>query len=67
MAKKKILVRPKKGRKVGGVSLAFANYFDIDVTIIRLIWVFLLIPGGLPGLLPYLICWIVIPDQGSEK
>lgn len=59
----KKLVRPKKGRKVGGVALALANYFDIDVTIVRLIWIFLLLPGGFPGLFPYLIMWLVIPEE----
>jgi phage shock protein C len=65
MAKKetKTLERPKKGRKIAGVSVAFGNYFNIDPTIVRLIWVILLIPGGLPGILPYLICWIVIPSE----
>lgn len=65
MAKKEIkrLVRPKKGRKIAGVALAMANYFDVDVTFVRLIWIFLLIPGGLPGILPYLICWVVIPSE----
>jgi phage shock protein C len=59
----KKLIRPKAGRKVGGVALAIANYLDIDVTVIRLIWLFLLIPGGLPGLIPYFIMWIVIPEE----
>lgn len=59
----KKLVRPKKGRKVAGVAMAFANYFDLDVTLVRLIWVFLLIPGGFPGIIPYVLCWLVIPDE----
>lgn len=59
----KRLVRPKKGRKVAGVALAFANYFNLDVTLVRLIWVFLLIPGGFPGFIPYLLCWLVIPED----
>jgi phage shock protein C len=64
MAKEvKRLVRPIKGRKIAGVALAFANYFNVDVTLVRLIWVFLLIPGGIPGLVPYLICWIIIPSE----
>jgi len=61
MAKR--LVRPKKGRKIAGVCLAFANYFDIDVTLIRLIFIFLLLPGGFPGLLPYFLCWLIIPSE----
>jgi len=59
----KHLVRPVVGRKVAGVCLAFAHYFNIDVTLLRLLWVFLLIPGGFPGLVPYIICWIIIPSE----
>lgn len=62
-SKVKKLVRPKKGRMVAGVGLAFANYFKIDVTIVRLVWVLLVIPGGLPGILPYLVCWLIIPSE----
>jgi len=53
---KRKLIIPKEGKKIGGVAIAFANYFNIDVTIVRIIWVLLLIPGGLPGIIPYLIC-----------
>lgn len=59
----KKLVRPRKGRVVAGVCLAFSEYFTIDVVFVRLVWILLLLPGGLPGLLPYLICWIVIPSE----
>jgi phage shock protein C len=59
----KKLVRPKEGRKIAGVAAAFANYFNVDVTLVRIIWVILLLPGGLPGFLPYLICWIMIPAE----
>lgn len=59
----KKLRRPKSGRKIAGVAAAFANYFRIDVTLVRLLWILLLIPGGLPGLIPYLICWLIIPEE----
>jgi phage shock protein C len=59
----KRLVRPKEGRRIAGVAAAFANYFDVDVTLVRIIWVILLLPGGLPGFLPYIICWIMIPAE----
>ena len=61
----KHILRPKKGKKVAGVAMAFANYFNIDVTIVRLIWVVLFIPGGIPGLFLYIVCWIVIPDESD--
>lgn len=54
---------PKKGRKVAGVAAAFANYFGVDVTLIRIVWLILFVPGGLPGLIPYVLCWIVIPQE----
>jgi phage shock protein C len=60
---KKRLVRPVKGRKVAGVALALANYFTLDVTILRIVWVLLLLPGGLPGILPYLLLWLLIPGE----
>ena len=64
-AKKELkkLVRPLKGRMLAGVCVGIANYLNIDPTVIRVIWIFLLIPGGLPGLIPYILCWIVIPGE----
>lgn len=59
----KKLIRPLKGRKLAGVAAAFANYFEIDVTLIRVILVLTLIPGGFPGLIIYLLCWLVIPSE----
>lgn len=59
----KRLIRPKKGRKIAGVCLALANYFNIDVTVVRIIFIFLALPGGLPGILPYIILWIAIPEE----
>ena len=57
------LRRAKQGRVIAGVCMGFANFIGIDVVFVRLVWVFLLIPGGIPGLLPYVICWIVIPNE----
>jgi len=59
----KKLIRPKSGRKIAGVCMALANYFSIDVTLVRIIFVFLLLPGGFPGLLPYVLLWVLIPQE----
>ena len=59
----KRLVRSKKGRKIAGVCVGIANYLNIDPVAIRVIWIFLLIPGGLPGIIPYLLCWVIIPEE----
>ena len=59
----KKLIRPMQGRKLAGVSMAFANYFEIDVTLIRVVLALTSIPGGFPGLVIYLLCWILIPSE----
>ena len=59
----KKLYRSTEQRVIAGVCGGLAEYFDIDVTIVRLIAVALLLPGGLPGLLPYIIMWIVVPSK----
>lgn len=59
----KRLVRPKKGKVLAGVCVGIANYFEVDPVVIRVFWIFLLIPGGLPGIIPYILCWIIIPKE----
>ena len=49
-----------ENRKLGGVCSGLAAYFDIDVTLIRIIFLALLIGGGF-GFWLYLIFWIVAP------
>ncbi|PYP89267.1 MAG: hypothetical protein DMG65_13955 [Candidatus Angelobacter sp. Gp1-AA117] len=49
-------------RKIGGVCAAFANYFDLDVTLIRIVWLVCLICAGI-GAVAYVVCWIVIPEE----
>ncbi|MGQ8338529.1 PspC domain-containing protein [Sunxiuqinia sp. A32] len=49
---------------IAGVLGGFANYFDIDPVLIRVIFVVLSIfSAGFPGLLIYLILWIAIPKE----
>jgi phage shock protein C len=59
---RKRLVRPRVGRKIAGVCAGLAEYFDLDVTLVRLIWLIVLIMGGV-GLVPYIIGWIVMPEE----
>lgn len=46
---------------VGGVCGGIAAYYGWSVSIVRLIFLILLLPGGLPGLVPYLMLWIIMP------
>jgi len=59
---RKRLVRPRQGRKIAGVCLGFAEYFDIDVTVVRLTWLIVSFMTGV-GLLSYPIAWIVVPEE----
>jgi phage shock protein C len=56
----KKLMRSSTDKKIAGVCAGLADYFDMDPTIIRLIWVLFFIFGGM-GLLAYVILWIVLP------
>ena len=56
----KKLVRSSNDRKIAGVCAGLANYFDLDPTIIRVIWLLAIFFGG-TGLLAYIILWIVLP------
>ena len=48
---------------IGGVCGGFGAFFSISPWWFRLLFLILLVPGGLPGLLPYVILWIVVPRK----
>src|ERR1700685_895245 len=59
---RKRLVLPRADRKIAGVCAGFAEYFDLDVILVRLVWLFVVLVGG-TGLLAYVIAWIVMPEE----
>jgi phage shock protein C len=48
---------------VAGVCGGLAEWTGISVFWFRLAFLLLLLPGGLPGLVPYFVLWIVIPRK----
>lgn len=58
------LYRTVQGRVVGGVAGGLADYFGMDPTIVRLIFVLLVIFGG-SGVLLYIILWIILPEKNT--
>jgi phage shock protein C len=48
---------------VAGVCGGLAEFYGINPIWFRLLLVVLLLPGGLPGFLPYVILWIAIPKK----
>jgi phage shock protein C len=57
---KKRLVRSSTDKKIGGVCAGLADYFDLDVTLIRIIWLLAVLCAG-TGLLVYIVLWIALP------
>ena len=47
---------------IGGVCAGLANYFDMDPTIMRILFVVIAFAGG-ASLLAYLIMWIIVPEE----
>ena len=60
--RRKPLALSRTNRKIAGVCGGFAEYLDLDPTLIRILWVMLVIFGGC-GLLAYLIAWIIMPEE----
>jgi phage shock protein C len=48
---------------VAGVCGGLAEFTGLNVFWFRLLFVILMIPGGLPGFLPYVLLWIIIPRK----
>jgi phage shock protein C len=61
----KRLYRSRKEQMVAGICGGIAEYFAVDPTIVRLVFVLLALLGG-PGLLIYIVLWIVIPEEPVE-
>jgi phage shock protein C len=66
MAKMKRLYRSGKEKVLGGVCGGLGEYFGIDPTIVRLIWVLFFLAYG-AGVLAYIIAWIIIPKNPKHK
>ena len=64
--KPKQLYRSETNKMIAGVCGGLAEYFNIDPTIVRLLFVLILLFGG-QSILVYIILWIVIPTESAIK
>ena len=55
------LYRSSQNKKLAGVCAGLADFFGLDVTLVRLVWLFALLLGA--GALLYIIMWIVVPEK----
>jgi phage shock protein C len=60
----KRLYRSLNNRMFAGVAGGLAEYFNVDPVIIRLLLVVLMVAGG-PGILIYIVLWIIMPEEPS--
>lgn len=60
MAKK--LYRSATDKMLGGIAGGLADYFDIDSTLIRVLFILTVFLGG-GGIIAYIILWIIVPEK----
>ena len=58
------LERDSNNKMIAGVAAGVANYFDLDPTIVRVLWAASFLFGGV-GAIVYVIMWIVVPESGA--
>jgi len=57
----KVLRRSRSDRVFAGVCGGLGEFFGISPFWFRLGFIIAALPGGLPGIVPYILCWIIIP------
>lgn len=56
------LTRDIEHKKVAGVCAGFARYMDVDVVLVRVVWLAVALCTGL-GFIAYLVAWIIMPKD----
>jgi phage shock protein C len=62
MAQTRKLYRSRTDRTIAGVCGGLAQYFSLDPTLIRVLFVVLAVLGG-SGIILYLALWIIVPNE----
>jgi phage shock protein C len=62
MAQTRKLYRSKSNRKLAGVCGGLAQYFNLDATLMRVLFVVLAVLGG-SGVVIYAAMWIIVPNE----
>lgn len=66
MSNARKLVRKTDDKMIAGIAAGIAEYFELDVTLIRVLLVVTAIFGGF-GLVLYIVMWILVPEEGSAR
>jgi phage shock protein PspC (stress-responsive transcriptional regulator) len=62
----KRLFRDENNKVLGGVCAGLANYFNVDIIIVRIVFLILVFAFGF-GILPYIIMWVAVPSSSSAQ
>ncbi len=62
----KKLYRSETNKQIAGVCAGLAEYFDVDVTLVRIAFVVMMLMGG-PGFLIYVVLWFVMPEESQVR
>jgi len=57
------LVRLRNGRWIAGVCSGLARYWGLDPVLVRILFIALAFCPVLPAIIPYIVCWIVMPQE----
>ncbi len=57
------LHRSHRHRIIAGVAGGLAETFGLPVWLVRLLFLIAMLPGGVPGILLYVVLWIVLPER----
>jgi phage shock protein C len=70
MAKTAAASRPllldKHNKKIAGVCAGFARYFEVDISLMRVIWLAVALTFGV-GVVAYLAAWIIVPSDRANE
>lgn len=66
MSDVKKMERPRIGRRLAGVCAAIANYANLDVTVVRVVYVLLTIFTAFSGVIVYFILALLIPEEKNQ-
>lgn len=62
------LMRSRADKKIAGLCAGLAHYFDLDVSLVRIFFIFLtLATGACPGIVTYLLAWLIIPSEPEVR
>ena len=64
---KQQLTRPRQGKRIAGVCAGVARYFNLDVTLVRIVWFVLVFIPPVPGIIAYITCWIAMPKDPEVR